>query len=140
MRSRKNMVALAWVLVTENALALAFGSSLIASNIACVAAFVFFTMSLSPGSLFGFAVTATDWGKVLWREMRGDYDPDGPELAKAATRSLAILSAFVLLGFFTEFARRSESSFATAVSVLSGMEAGFVAVYLVATRNRSSVS
>lgn len=139
MRSRKNMVGLAWVLVTENVIALAFGSSLITSNIACVAAFVFFTMSLSPGTLLGFAVTARDWGDVFRREVQGSYDPDGPEFAKAATRSLASLSAFVLLGFFTEFARRSESSFATAVSVLTGMEAGFIAGYLVATRNRASV-
>lgn len=144
MRNRNNSVALVFVLVlvlvVENAIVAAFGSSLIMSNIICVAAFVFFNMSLSPGTLLGFAVTARDWGDVFRREMQGRYDPDGPEFARAASRSLTILSTFVLFALCMEFVRRGEGLFTAAVSVLTGMEAGFVAGYIVATRNCYSVS
>jgi hypothetical protein len=139
-RIRKNMMALACVFVIENVLVLAFGSSLIASNIAFVGGFVFFSISLSPEASFGFAFTLRDWGDVWRREMQGEHDTDGTEYARAAVRSLTILSAVVLFGFCMEFIRRSGNSFATTVSVMTGIEAGFVAGYLVATRNRPSAS
>ncbi|MDR6935726.1 hypothetical protein [Luteibacter sp. 3190] len=135
-RIRRNTVLLVLALVVENVVVAVFGSSLVASNIAFVAALVYFNLSLSPEASLGFALTIRDWGDVWRREKQGDYDPDGPEFARAAVRSLTILSAVVLFGFCMEFLRRSGNSFATTVSVMSGIEAGFVAGYLVATRNR----
>jgi hypothetical protein len=139
-RIRRNMMCLVLALVIENVVVAVFGSSLVMSNIAFVAALVFFNMSLSPESSLGFASTLGDWGDVWRREMDGDYDPDGPEFARAALRALTILSAVVLFGFCMEFLRRGGNSLATTVSIMTGIEAGFVAGYLVATRNRPSVS
>src|SRR5512142_1877554 len=117
--TRRNLAFLTLVFVIENVIVMAFGSSLVMSNAAFVAALVFFNMSLSPEASFGFALTLRDWGDVWRREMDGDSDPDGPAFARAAVRSLTILSAVVLFGFCMEFLRRSGNSFSTTVSVMT---------------------
>lgn len=136
-RNRNNaMLVLVLVVLAHNAVVLIAGGSLIVSNIACVAGFVFFTMSLAPGTLLGFALTNREWGDILRREMRGDYDPHGADFRRAAARSLAVLSTCVLLGLGGAYAQRRESSPATAVSILIGLEAGFIVGYLLSARRR----
>lgn len=136
----KKMISLALVLVAQNLIVFAAGASVAESNIACVAAFVYFNMSLSPESFLGFALTVRDWGDVLRREKKGDYDPDGPEFGRAAARSFAILSGLVVFAFCLEFVRRGDRSFSSTLAILAGIEAGLVSGYLVATRNRSSAT
>lgn len=138
--SRLSMVALAFILISQNMIIYFIGSSLVVSNIACVLAFAFFTASLLPTSLFGFALTIGDWGDVFRRELLGVARAStDSEIRWAATKSIAILSMFVVFGLMSLVVRSDagERSFMTDLSVLAGMESGFLAGYLVVRRRRN---
>lgn len=137
--NRVSMVALTFVLITENAFIYFIGSSHIVSNVACVVAFAFFVSSLLPTSSLGFALTLRDWGDVFRRELLGTVPTStDSETRWAATKSLAILSMFVVLGFIFLVVRSDigERPFMTDLSVLVGMESGFLAGYLMVSRRR----
>jgi hypothetical protein len=61
-------------------------------------------------------------------------------IARAAARSSAILSGLVVFAFCLEFVRRADRWFSSTLAILTGIEAGIVPGYLVATRNRSSAT
>lgn len=110
-------------------------------NITCVVSFVFFTYTVLPKSLLGFALTLSDWGDIWRREMHGIDVPTAAEFRRAAARSLVVLTGVLILGVFGEFSRRHDDvrEFLQSMAVLTGMEAGFVIGYLVVVRRRNKV-
>jgi hypothetical protein len=108
-------------------------------NVTCVVTFVFFTCSLLPQSLLGFALTMGDWGDIWRREMHGIDVPTAAEFRRAAARSLVVLSTVVLFAGWGAFYRRHADvrDFLQSMAVLTGMEAGFVIGYLVVVRRRN---
>jgi hypothetical protein len=108
-------------------------------NVTCVVTFVFFTCSLLPQSLLGFALTMGDWGDILRRELDGIDVPTAAEFRRAAARSLVVLSTVVLFAGWGAFYRRHADlrDFLQSMAVLTGMEAGFVIGYLVIVRRRN---
>lgn len=137
---RSTAVVAGLILVTINVVAGLSGLPLRVLNVACVLAFAFFTCALSPKSPLGFALTNRHWGDIYRRDVQGVDVPVAADYRRAAARSLAILSTFVLLGFGMELVRRGVDTFSTDMAVLAGMEGGFVVGYLWAARSRSFAS
>jgi hypothetical protein len=108
-------------------------------NVACVLSFTFFTYTVLPKSLLGFALTLSDWGDILRREMHGIDVPTAAEFRRAAARSLVVLTGVLILGIFGAFSRRHADmrEFLQSMAVLTGAEAGFVIGYLVIVRRRN---
>ena len=97
--------------------------------------FLFFIFSLQPASLLGFALTLSDWGDIVRREIGQEETPANADYRRAAVRSLAILTAVFLFGFSLEFTRGDDAwLFLESMAVMTGAEAGFVTGYLVALR------
>lgn len=139
-----NILALLFVLIAENMIVHFVGSSHLVANVSCVLAFVFFVISLSPANLTGFALTLRQWGDVFRRELLDDGRTfTDIENRRAAGRSLFTLTLFISSGFLSLFFIRYDAPqrvFLLDMSVLVGMESGFVTGYLVATRRRTSFS
>jgi hypothetical protein len=135
-------VTAALILVTINIIARLGDLPPRVMNVAFVFSFAFFISSLFPQSILGFALTLRQWGDIYRRELDGIDVPTAADFRRAAARSLVVLTTVVLLSVLRNFYLRNEGEhkFLQSMAVLTGMEAGFIAGYLVATRNRSSVS
>jgi hypothetical protein len=107
-------------------------------NVACVLSFAFFTSSLLPQSILGFALTLRQWGDIYRRELDGIDVPTAAEFRRAAARSLVVLTTIVLLSVLRNFYLRNEGEhkFLQTMAVLTGAESGFVIGYLVIVRRR----
>jgi hypothetical protein len=108
-------------------------------NVTCGVSFVFFTYTVLPKSLLGFALTLSDFGDILRRELDGIDVPTASEFRRAAARSLVVLTGVLILGVFGAFSRRHDDvhEFLQTMAVMTGMEAGFVIGYLVIVRRRN---
>lgn len=133
-------VTAALILVTINIFARLGDLQPRVMNVTCVVSFVFFTCSLLPQSLLGFALTSGDWGVIYSRAMDRINVPTAAEFRRAAARSLVVLSTVVLFAGWGAFYRRHADirDSLQFMAALTGMEAGFVIGYLVIVRRRSS--